>query len=97
MEVKDIKQNKKSFLSRWGIPLFTFDTCLLVFCVQASNSCFVAGTRTIEKHFGFSGTQTQLSSYWLQTILQDWWHCLYLVIWLESSTKLVSWLSCYLV
>ena len=59
MEDKDIKQNKKSFLSRWGVPLFTIDTCLLVFCVQASNSCFLAGTRTIEKHFGFSSIQTQ--------------------------------------
>ena len=59
MADKSIKQKKKSFLSRWGILLFTIDTCLLVLSVHASNSCFVAGTRTIEKHFGFSSTQTQ--------------------------------------
>ena len=59
MEVNVIKQNKKSFLSQWGVSLFTIDTCLLVFCAYASDLCFISGTRTIEKHFGFSSTQTQ--------------------------------------
>ena len=59
MEDKDIKK-QKSFLSQWGMPLFTLNVCLLSMCVAASNACFVSSTRTIEKHFGFTGTQTSI-------------------------------------
>ena len=47
-------------LWKWGIPMFTLNSCLISLCSVGAISCFAASTRMVEKQFGFTSTQTSL-------------------------------------
>ena len=47
-------------ISKWGVPLFTINACLIGLLSIAVGSCFFASSRVVEKQFGFTSTQTSL-------------------------------------